>query len=499
MKIRIIRTLWASLLIGGAALGDETQSDAAKYLDTAMGWDAYEMNSGHLPRSLSQGMEAERQMTRRHAGVPTHDRLLQQLREHVDNGKGWQVGSWLLFPATPQHFMPYLDGVFVPGNTCAEPCRIIGEDVISTSAQRVKKALSGIGLQYDMTLSFNYTTLAPRPSGYRSDFASFNNSLSGSWFLAKDADGSQGVFLVFEADWGQGVNFNERRESAQQSLGTLSDPQGSLRGGNGVFLPQLALGYSGFDGQLVVLAGMLDTSNYLDQNAYSASWSGNLTNGAFNLNPCLPLEWANWGYLTAWQPNPHFYTMYATTGCNGKINHNPFQYISSNAWVHVGEVGLISEDFLGLGPGTYRFQYTLTRYKGETGSGAAINFQQQLGKDSKLGFFTRCAYMDEDAAAVSDVKACATAGLVLQAPFRSDGWGSRSNNDQIALGFLWERAASSSKPYAHKNEYGLELSAVVQLTPTFFLQPDVQYIFDPVHSTDGSGAFVFQLQGVYKF
>ncbi|MBQ1960982.1 MAG: carbohydrate porin [Akkermansia sp.] len=499
MKIRIIRTLWAALLIGGTALGAETPSTPAKYLDTAMGWNPYEMNSGQLPRSLSRSMAAHTQMARRHAGVPTHEKLLVQQREHAARNMGLQLGSWLLFPQTPQHFMPYLDSVFVPGNTCAEPCQIIGEDAISSGAQQVKKMLSRVGLQYDMTLSYNYTKLASYSGHQRSDFSAFNNSVSGTWFLAKDSDNSQGIFLVFEADWGHGINFNERRSSAQQSLGSLSNPQGSLRGGNGVFLPQLALGYSGFDGTFVAMAGVLDTSNYLDQNAYSASWSGNLTNGAFNLNPCLPLEWANWGYLTAWQPNPHFYTMYATTGCNGEINHSPFQYISSNAWVHVGEVGFITEDFFGFGPGTYRFQYTLTRNKGETGSGVAINFQQQLGAESRLGFFTRCGFMDPDAAAVNNVSACATAGLVLQAPFRSQGWGSRSNNDQVALGFFWERAAATNKPYEHKNEYGLELSAVVQLTPTFFLQPDLQYIFDPIHSDDGSGAFVFQLQGVFKF
>lgn len=498
MNIRTKHALLGTLLFGGLAQAEEV-APTGKYLDTGMGWNPYYMNSGQLPRSLSRGMAPQSQLTRRHAGVPTHEIVLRQQREHAARERGFRVGSWLLFPHTPQHFMPYLDSVFVPGNTCAEPCRIIGEDAISTGAQKIKTMLSRVGLQYDLTLSYNYTKIAPQYGNQRSDFSAFNNSVSGTWFLAKDADNSQGIFLTFEADWGHGINFNERRSSAQQSLGSLSNPQGSLRGGNGVFLPQLALGYSGFDGKFVAMAGVLDVSNYLDQNAYSASWSGNLTNGAFNLNPCLPLEWANWGYMTAWQPTPHFYTMYATTGCNGEINHNPFQYISRNAWVHIGEIGFITEDFFGLGPGTYRFQYTLTRYKGETGSGVAINFQQQLGAASRLGFFTRCGFMDEDAATVNDVHACATAGLVLQAPFRSDGWGSRSNNDQVALGFFWERAASSAKPYRHKNEYGLELSAVVQLTPTFFLQPDVQYIFDPIHSDDGTGAFVFQLQGVFKF
>lgn len=471
-----------------------------QYLETMFGWNPFIQTPKQVSGSLSKSLPASEQISRRYAGVPTHESLLRQSNPPRDeSGKTTPCRGWRFLPAKPQRFMPYLDSIFVPGNTCAEPCDIISEDALSTEAQRLKTILSRYGLQYNLTLSANGTALPQSFRGQRRHFLSFNNVANVTWFLAKDCDDSKGIFLSFEADWGQGVRFSERRKSAQTSIGTLSNPQGSMRGGHGVFIPNLALGFSCFDGQWVGMIGTIDTTDFLDQNAYSASWSGNLTNESFNFNPCLPLEWGNWGYMSAWQPTKNFYTMYATTGCNGKINHNPFPYISSKAWVHVAEIGLITEDFLGLGPGIYRFQYTITRYLGENGSGAAFNFQQQLGHESRLGFFTRCGVLDEDAAAVNDVRACATAGLVLQAPFCSSGWGSKANNDQVAIGALWERAARSAKPYDHKDEYGLELTAVVQITPTFYLQPDVQYIFNPVHSTSRDGALVLQLQGVFKF
>ena len=471
-----------------------------QYLETMFGWNPFEQNASQVSGSLSKGLSAEQQQPRRYAGVPTHESVLRRSTPARDlSGKTPPCRGWRFFPSAPPRFMPYLDSIFVPGNTCAEPCDIIPEDSLSTAAQRTKALLADIGLQYNITLSANYTALPQRISARKRDFFAFNNVANFTWFLAKDCDDSQGLFLSLELDWGQGVNFSERNRSAQDSIGSLSNPQGSIRGGRGVFIPNLALGYSAFDGKWIGMVGTIDTTDFLDQNAYSASWSGNLTNEAFNFNPCLPLEWSNWGYLTAWQPTKNFYTMYATTGCNGKINHNPFPFISSNAWVHIGELGLITDDLFGLGPGLYRFQYTITRYRGENGSGAALNFQQQLGKESRLGFFTRCGVMDEDAATVSNVRACTTFGLVLQAPFRAQGWGSKANNDQVALGFLWERAARSTKPYVHKDEYGLELSAVMQLTPTFYLQPDLQYIFNPVHETQRSGALVLQVQGVFKF
>jgi porin len=191
--------------------------------------------------------------------------------------------------------------------------------------------------------------------------------------------------------------------------------------------------------------------------------------------------------------------MYATGSTNTGVNQNPFSDLSSNYWAHVGELGFVFEDAMGMGAGTYRLQGTVVEHEGKAGAGCGINIQQQLGRNSRLGFFTRAGYMGQDASRLSGVKCCATAGLMLQSPFTHAGWGSRSNNENISFGFLWERAASSEKPVEHKDEYGLELTTVVQVTPTFFLQPDVQYIFNPIHSTGRDGAFVLQMQGVFKF
>ncbi len=484
--------LAAAMLGSGMAMAGQPEV-VDGYLDTAYGRNPYVLPEPHT-HALRSAMHPLEQHVRRYPGVATHERVLQRSR-----GRELTLGGWEFLPAKPQKFMPYLDGLFVPGNTAVEPSWWVKDDMLSHGAQQVKSMLSRYGLQYSLTLSMGYAGVVPPSSAGRNDFVSTDNSLSGVWYLLKKQDNSQGLFLSFEADWGQGIRFNERRAGVQNTIGSLSDPQASLRGGNGVYIPHLALGYSLADGKWVGMVGTIDTSSYLDQNTYSASWNGNLMNSAFTCNPCLPLPWANFGFLTAWQPCKSFYALYATTGTEAGVNQNPFRHISSDSWVHVSEFGWITEDFLGLGPGVYRFQYTITDHEGRTGSGAAINIQQQLGKDSQLGWFARCGVMDTDAAAVNNVKAAVTTGLVLQAPFSDSGWGSKANHEQLAFGFMWARAADSYEPCHHRNEYGLELSAVIQVTPTFFIQPDVQYIFNPAGQTDRSGEFVFQLQGVFKF
>ncbi len=469
------------------------------YVDAAGDHRAYVLSAQDQPYSLAKVLPVAQQNPKRSPGVASHHSVLQKTRtlSHAPRRITW--GNWEFFNSQPQKFAPYLDGLFVQGNSCSEPCAFIQDDLLSLGAQYIKREAARIGLEYDLTLCFNATTMSPQPRGDKGNFASFTGELWASWYLAKTRDNKHGVFLMVEADWGRGLGFSQNSYSAQKSLGSLIAPQSSYYGGNGVFLSNVSLGLSTWDGKLVFMFGTMDPTNFLDQNAYSADWNGNLINTAFNYNPTLPLLWGNWAYMTAFQPHPNFYTLYYTSGTNTPLNQNPFNYVNENYWAHVAEFGFIFEDVAGIGAGTYRFQYAITEHEHQTGAGAAINVQQQLGKESPLGFFARLGYNDGDAARITGVKAAATAGLVLQAPFSSQGWGSKSNNDQLALGFYWARSGEEEKPYQHKDEYGIELSAVVQITPTWFIQPDVQYIFDPVHAKGRNGAWVFQIQSVWRF
>ncbi len=436
----------------------------------------------------------------RSAGVATHPEILKMMQLLHETEHSIACGNWEFLPSKPMKFAPYLDSLFVIGNSCTEPSEIIKTTLFSSAAQQVKSRMSSIGLEYDLTLAVNYTGISTSTGGQKSSFTSFTGDLWAAWYLAKTRDDSFGVFMMVEANWGRGIGFSQRSYNAQDSTGALINPQSSYVGGNGPFISNLSLAMSAFDGEFVAMIGTMDPTNFLDQNAYAASWNGNLMNSAFGSSSTLPLLWANWAYMTAWQPHPNLYALYYTSGTQTHLNHNPFNYISSNYWAHIAELGYILDEDSSLGAGTYRVQYSITEHDGETGAGAAINIQQQLGHHSPLGFFSRAGYNDPDAARITGVKAAASAGFVLQAPFTSKGWGSQSNKEQIALGFYWARADESEKPYKHKDEFGLELTTVFQITPTFFIQPDIQYIFNPIHSPTGDdGACVLQIQSVWHF
>ena len=51
----------------------------------------------------------------------------------------------------------------------------------------------------------------------------------------------------------------------------------------------------------------------------------------------------------------------------------------------------------------------------------------------------------------------------------------------------------------HQNEYGLEISYVLQLTETMTLQPDIQVIFDPTNNPQSDAVAMFTFQVTYTW
>lgn len=410
------------------------------------------------------------------------------------------AGAVQFFPQEGVKLMPYFEKVFRRGHECAQPSSLVTSDSISQSAEKLEKAAASVGLAYDWVMSFDYTGVATRGvSGTKQGLVAFNTEFWGTWNLVQTDSRRYGLFLLLETAWGPGLNYSQDKAGAQRSVGSLSDPQGSYRAGSGFCLPNLSLGISLFGGKWVGSFGSIDTTNLLDLNAYSSHWAGGFMNKSFNYNPGMPHTRGNWGYTTAMQLSPRSYSLYSTTGCNTALNQNPFTRINGGYWVHLGEYGFVFEDVFGLGPGTYRLQYAITQYDDLFGTGGAFNFEQKLGKNNPLGFFTRCALMSEKSALMTGVKRCVTAGLVMQAPFRERGWGSEANNDRVGLGFMWLRATETQGPYSARDEYGVELNAVVQITPTFFVQPDVQYLINPVRGRGNGQEVILQFQTVWKF
>jgi hypothetical protein len=84
-------------------------------------------------------------------------------------------------------------------------------------------------------------------------------------------------------------------------------------------------------------------------------------------------------------------------------------------------------------------------------------------------------------------------GLVVETPLHYLTSLRESTSNIIGLGSVWSQPSANRRPAAHDNEYGVEALYVLQITPTAYLTPDVQVLWDPANNPDLGHSVIFQL------
>ncbi len=396
------------------------------------------------------------------------------------------------FPATPPVLAPYLANLDEYGNTAAQPGALFSTDPLTRAAQAGKYWLSGLGFRETLYQSLTAVWLAD-PAAGSSSLQYYTADFLGKWAVYEVPGGGPAGWLSMEAYAQLGLSPASRTQSPQGNLGTVVNPQANVTGPNGFWLAELAWQQSFSEGQVVVLAGLVDQGNYLDANAYANSSHSQFLNGAFVNSSVLPLPGNNLGVTLQWQPANSWYLLFGTGANNQAPGQSPFPQLGWANWSYVLEFGLTPQKVLGLGPSVYRFQPFVATVAGETQGGFGFNFQQQLGPDSPLGCFGRVG-VGGSRVTLDGARAQASAGLVLQAPLKQLGLVTRLTNDLLGLGLVWSRPTATTQTVYHEDEYALEAFYALQLTPTMTLQPDLQVVWNPAFNPSARSAIVAQLQ-----
>lgn len=431
---------------------------------------------------------------------PDPDEAMKQDRpgtepEPETDGPFAQQPGFSLLPKTPPTMMPYLATVNLYGDSCTQAGALITGDPLSNAAQIVKTALAQYGVNYAIWQSYNFVAMSGTLGNTKDvlNYYSFNSFLTWNIFQTDELGGSAG-WLTVGGSAGTGLGYDGDKQTAQGNMGTLGFPLGTDVG-QSAYLYQLAWQQSFMAGQVVVTVGLLDPEMYLDLNTYANNQYNQLINYEF-INPAvLPWSYNAMGVVVQWQPVNWFYAMFASAANNTPVGESPVQGISSDDWTNTFEFGLIGEDVCGLGPGTIRVLPFFGTTHGETGAGFMVNLEQKLGKETALGMFARAGFTNDALGAVQGAKSSFATGLVLNGPSESELL--KTQQAYFAGGFYWLES-----PYAnsiHENEYGLELTYVLQLTETLTLQPDIQVILDPAKNPNTDSAVMFTMQLVYTW
>ena len=277
------------------------------------------------------------------------------------------------------------------------------------------------------------------------------------------------------------------------NLGTIVNPDATVFGPNGGWISELAWQQSLADGKVVMLAGLVDQSNYLDANNYANNSQGQFLNSALVNSMVLPFPFNNLGLNLQWQPTEAWYAMLGTGANNQLPGNSPFANLSFNNWSYLFEFGLTPKNVLGLGPGNYRLQPFVATVNGVTQEGVGLNVGQQLGKDSPFAWFGRFGVGGSQVTLDGAAAQIAT-GFAMEAPLKHAGLVPKLSNDYLGAAFIWSQPSAVMQPAAHSNEYGFETTYVLQLTPLASIQPDLQVIWNPADNPNANYNVIFQLQ-----
>ena len=401
-------------------------------------------------------------------------------------------GNRQWFPATPPTLMPYLAGLDEFGNTAIQPGAVFAVDPVSQYPQAAKYWLSGLGLRYNFYQSVTLVSLTDAASG-ASALQYYTATFNGKWAVANTTSAGTAGWVSTEVNLQQGLSPASRTQTPQSNLGSLVNPLDSVDGPNGGWISELAWQQALLNGQLVVVGGLVDLGNYLDANNFANNSHGQFMNSALVNSMVLPLPSNNLGIDLQWQPTDAGYVQFGTGANHQPPGGSPFTSLGVANWSYLLEFGLTPPDLLGLGPGNYRLQPFVATVDGQTQTGVGLNLSQQLGKDSPFAWFGRFG-VGGTHAALNDTRCQIATGFAMQAPLEYAGVCPSLSNDYLGVGFIWSQPSAILEPAAHENEYGLETTYVLQLTPLASIQPDIQVIANPADNPNAGCALIFQLQ-----
>jgi len=439
--------------------------------------------SNQVPAALQPAGGLDRQIPNPTKGTPVSPAVQQRVREQNESATGPRV-----FPAVQPVLMPYLASNDEFGNTDIKPGALISSTPFDEIPQDVKYQLSDVGLRYSLRQTATFVSLSDAMSG-SDELGFYTLDLAGKWTVF-DSGKTAGA-VTFQVEEQSGLGGAGAHQNAGSNVGTTANPTGIYSSHNGWRVPELGWQQSLADGTVVLVAGMISQGNYFDSNSYAGNGrAGQFLNKALIDTMVVPLPNYNFGGNIEWQPSKTWYAMAGAEAGNANAGTLPWKAAEINPWTAQAEFGFTPADVAGLGRGVYRLQPFIAESGGWTQGGLGFNFQQKLGKQSPFGWFGRYGFAGSHVAA--GAKEQIGTGFVCRGPFEHLLF-ERTSNDYLGIGFVWSQPAAISKTVFHENEYVLETTYAMQLTPTTKLQPDLQVVWNPTFNPDGS-AVVFQMQ-----
>ena len=197
--------------------------------------------------------------------------------------------------------MPYLAGQDQLGNTAFKPGPLLPASPLDVAVQQTKYRASEVGLRYSLQQTFTWVSMTDVMQGDNT-LGFYTLSLQAKWAVFDAPAGGAAGWLTTKIAAKSGLGSAGDTQSAARNLGSISDPTGIWSSVNGFRIPELAWQQSLRDGELVLVAGMVNQGDYFDGNRYANNGRGQFLNLALINSMVVPLTAYNFGLNVQWQP-----------------------------------------------------------------------------------------------------------------------------------------------------------------------------------------------------
>jgi len=231
----------------------------------------------NVPQQLrpSSAIGLKYQTPTTHKGVNLPPEVLDKLESMWKDLPGFEF-----IPTAPARLESYLYGIDELGNTAVKPGALIDVAPLEPEVQGAKYWSSKYGFRYKIEQTFSYASMSDVKQG-DSRLGNYNLDLPMKWTIFEARDAGTAGWISAQIEYQTSLS-GDQGQTAQTNLGTLTNPTGFWSTHSGFRVPELAWQQSFDASHMVVLAGVINQSNYIDANAYANSGRGHFINSALS-------------------------------------------------------------------------------------------------------------------------------------------------------------------------------------------------------------------------
>lgn len=398
-----------------------------------------------------------------------------------------------------------LNDINLFGDEFGDESTPISNDALTQALTDIhKSAYEKLGLQFVLEQAFRYS---------KGDNAAHNGQSSGkdqSWYKIHAQAGiqlfesarHQGTWIKGELSGSVALNKHSGQTSPDEAWGASGPADCDIFEDGYFYMPELLLSQGFMDGELVIMGGIINQTNYYDINSYANSTFGQFGAAPFVNNQVLPLGDSNFGFIAQYQFNDNWLMQIGGNMMDNEPNRNPFKHTSGKAWNLIAELTWTHDNAFNIGAGAYRLQPFLFHANGKNHGGIAFNAEQDLG-ESPFALFARAGWSSAEASNLCGASAQVSGGIVFKKAIEVMTGLKEADSNYLGVGI------SFSKPDAdtlagpnrarHDREMILECSYSYAITPYCLIQPSYQHVKNPAGRGDVDSADIISVQCVLTF